>query len=168
MLERSRHVWLAWGNRGTERPVVYCCQLTWDRKANVILTHCSGMHNRAFSGLLRGSLGAYLKEATWRWFDGPPSSLLLSNDLGYEKLSYNSCLPAIPLALINHTTHMIPHFLCVDRMVRSGCPVILLHLFSIFVQTGGIMHIHTDGTPAEPHDFIKPLKSQFNNIIFFF
>lgn len=57
-LEQSRPVWSVAGNRGTERPVVHCCRLTWDRKANVILTHCSGMHNRAFSGLLRGDLGA--------------------------------------------------------------------------------------------------------------
>lgn len=33
-------------------------------------------------------------------------------------------------------------FLC--SMVRSGCPVILLHLFGIFVQTGGKMHFNTD------------------------
>lgn len=33
-------------------------------------------------------------------------------------------------------------FLC--SMVRSGCPVILLHLFGIFVQTGGKMHLNTD------------------------
>lgn len=45
-------------SRGTERPAVHCCRLTWDCKANVILIHCSGMHNGAFSGLLRGDLGA--------------------------------------------------------------------------------------------------------------
>lgn len=98
MLEPSRPVCLAAGKRGTERPVVKCCRPTWDCKANVIPTHCSGMHNRSFSGPPWGDLGAYLKDATWHWFDGSPSSWLLSNGLVYEMLSCDSCLPAFPLA----------------------------------------------------------------------
>lgn len=46
------------------------------------------------------------------------------------------------------------------RMVRPGCPVILLHLFSIFVQTGGMSH--------PPHRFIHLLrwrKVNFNKLL---
>lgn len=54
------------------------------------------------------------------------------------------------------------------RMVRPGCPVILLHLFSIFVQTGGMTHMKVDGTRWNhpPHQFLHLLvfRSKFNEL----
>lgn len=68
---------------------------------------------------------------------------------------------------------MISHlilFLFFFSMVRPGCPVILLHLFSIFVQTGGIMHINIDRTclshPSQPY-LLRVEKSQFNKLLLY-